>query len=597
MSGEEGPANGSVSPRKNYRAPFDDWRKPAAAPVPGSSAAGTGGNAEDEESGWRTGGSASGRRWNAPPGADGGRGGGSGGWRTVSSDNRDREYHNGSSRWHTDDTYSRRGGFSGRGGFNRSRSRQDSDLPEWASEDMSDASKASGGFDSSGKFSSSIGKQPPKRVISLNRDLRDGEEEADRPVESNEAFEDEEVDVDDLPQGLRREAMKEPAVAEQPKVICNEEPEEDDAPQQIEAIADDFVSKLIEDDEPESPEPEQPPQPTPPKPGPDRQQIPSVQQIQWFYLDPQGNEQGPFCSSDMLEWFEAGCYFPADLMLRRSGIDRRFTPLNEMSRLYGRVPFMPGPAPGPIGVEENSAPTPPPPQMQPPPPPQQSTASPPLNSNHQAALMQQMQQHVLLQQQLLRQQQQLFAIQQSPLSEVEKAQLINKIMQLSILPPTSSPQPPTMLPPKPSTSASDISMLLKQHDQPSPFGGGGAFNMPKMDMHPMMTSSAESGLQLLGNLKGPATVSEPPPFNPIESLLNQLQQQQQHQNQHEQLLQERSVSLESNSTNNQQMYGGSQHENACSPSPPPLQRQSPNVPRSIWDNQKVSPEQPRVRVF
>ena len=54
----------------------------------------------------------------------------------------------------------------------------------------------------------------------------------------------------------------------------------------------------------------------------------------------------------MLEWFEAGCYFPADLMLRRAGIDRRFTPLNEMSRLYGRVPFTPGPAPGPLLHEQ-----------------------------------------------------------------------------------------------------------------------------------------------------------------------------------------------------------------------------------------------------
>ena len=70
----------------------------------------------------------------------------------------------------------------------------------------------------------------------------------------------------------------------------------------------------------------------------------------------------------MLEWFEAGCYFPADLMLRRAGIDRRFTPLNEMSRLYGRVPFTPGPAPGPLlhehppmGPAPGSTPTPPPP--------------------------------------------------------------------------------------------------------------------------------------------------------------------------------------------------------------------------------------------
>merc|ERR1719361_105754 len=196
----------------------------------------------------------------------------------------------------------------------------------------------------------------------------------------------------------------------------------------------------------------------------------------------------------MLEWYEA-CYFPPDLMLRRAGIDRRFTPLNNMTRMYARVPFTPGPAPGPLlqdhdtqppSFESNSktwnhhqqqqqqqqqqhqqqqqqqnqtqshmnhiptagsTPTPPP-------------SSTPSNMND--AMLQHMQQQHMLQQQLLRQQQaQLFAIQQQPhLSELEKAQLINKIMQLSILPPTSSPQP---MPPKPYST--DIGMLLKQQQQ------------------------------------------------------------------------------------------------------------------------------------
>ena len=49
-------------------------------------------------------------------------------------------------------------------------------------------------------------------------------------------------------------------------------------------------------------------------------------------------------------------------------------------------------------------------------------------------MQQQAQQQALLQQQLLRQQQQLMAIQQQPhLSELEKAQLINKIMQVTIV--------------------------------------------------------------------------------------------------------------------------------------------------------------------
>lgn len=71
--------------------------------------------------------------------------------------------------------------------------------------------------------------------------------------------------------------------------------------------------------------------------------------IEWMYLDPQGQVQGPFSSKDMMEWFSAG-YFPRDLMLRRT-CDHRFIPLPEMSRLYGnRVPF-----------DESPTPTPPPP--------------------------------------------------------------------------------------------------------------------------------------------------------------------------------------------------------------------------------------------
>ena len=56
----------------------------------------------------------------------------------------------------SDEPYARRGGYSGSGRgpevrstFNRNRSRQDSDhLPEWASEDVTEASKSGGGFDS-----------------------------------------------------------------------------------------------------------------------------------------------------------------------------------------------------------------------------------------------------------------------------------------------------------------------------------------------------------------------------------------------------------------------------------------------------------------
>lgn len=46
---------------------------------------------------------------------------------------------------------------------------------------------------------------------------------------------------------------------------------------------------------------------------------------EWFYLDPQGQQQGPFKTSEMREWFDAG-YFKPHLPIRSSQ-ESRFTPL------------------------------------------------------------------------------------------------------------------------------------------------------------------------------------------------------------------------------------------------------------------------------
>jgi len=43
----------------------------------------------------------------------------------------------------------------------------------------------------------------------------------------------------------------------------------------------------------------------------------SVEMNTWLYRDPQGDIQGPFSSSDMKKWYEAG-YFTMDLMVRRA---------------------------------------------------------------------------------------------------------------------------------------------------------------------------------------------------------------------------------------------------------------------------------------
>ena len=318
----------------------------------------------------------------------------------------------------------------------------------------------------------------------------------------------------------------------------------------IDPMAHDLVSKLIEEDDTppqpqqlqnqpqqRAPSPPQPPQnhqqPPPQQIQPNSPTIPSVQQIQWFYLDPQGNEQGPFTSSDMMDWYEAG-YFPPELRLRRAGIDRRFAALNDISRLYGRVPFTPGPAPGPLldhPVQQQQTPSPP---VQPPPQPQQASPPHSSSSNTPAMLQHMQQQQALLQQQILRQQQQLLAIQQSPLSELEKAQLINKVLQLSLLPQPQAQAPQAQQPqpqPKPSpplnnsSSASDLATMMLQQQQQQQQQQQMS-QQPSMPPNEPMRSSPHlpEGLSLLGNNQEPQEPAQAP-FNPIKSLLIQLQQQ------------------------------------------------------------------------
>ncbi|XP_068196771.1 GRB10-interacting GYF protein 2 [Antennarius striatus] len=68
--------------------------------------------------------------------------------------------------------------------------------------------------------------------------------------------------------------------------------------------------------------------------------------LKWFYKDPQGEVQGPFSNQEMTEWFQAG-YFTMSLLVKR-GCDEVFQPLGEIMKIWGRVPFTPGPAPPPL---------------------------------------------------------------------------------------------------------------------------------------------------------------------------------------------------------------------------------------------------------
>uniref|UniRef100_A0A674EEC8 GRB10 interacting GYF protein 1 n=1 Tax=Salmo trutta TaxID=8032 RepID=A0A674EEC8_SALTR len=82
--------------------------------------------------------------------------------------------------------------------------------------------------------------------------------------------------------------------------------------------------------------------------------------MKWFYKDPQAEIQGPFTTLEMYEWFQAG-YFSMSLLVKR-GCDEGFQPLGDVIKMWGRVPFAPGPSPPPLLVR------PPPPRPQPLPP-------------------------------------------------------------------------------------------------------------------------------------------------------------------------------------------------------------------------------------
>uniref|UniRef100_G1RW70 GRB10 interacting GYF protein 2 n=1 Tax=Nomascus leucogenys TaxID=61853 RepID=G1RW70_NOMLE len=65
----------------------------------------------------------------------------------------------------------------------------------------------------------------------------------------------------------------------------------------------------------------------------------------WYYKDPQGEIQGPFNNQEMAKWFQAG-YFTMSLLVKRA-CDESFQPLGDIMKMWGRVPFSPGPAPPP----------------------------------------------------------------------------------------------------------------------------------------------------------------------------------------------------------------------------------------------------------
>ena len=134
----------------------------------------------------------------------------------------------------------------------------------------------------------------------------------------------------------------------------------------------------------------------------------------WFYKDPQGDMQGPFTSNEMAEWFSAG-YFTMNLQVKR-GCDEKISPLGELIKSWGRVPFLPGPAPPP------------------------ALNTPTSQANSEAAQQEQMKalQQLLMQQQMMQQQ---FIMRQLQMQQIQQVmQQLQENEQFKSLPPLQQQQ-------------------------------------------------------------------------------------------------------------------------------------------------------------
>ncbi|XP_042329390.1 GRB10-interacting GYF protein 1 isoform X2 [Sceloporus undulatus] len=173
--------------------------------------------------------------------------------------------------------------------------------------------------------------------------------------------------------------------------------------------------------------------------------------MKWFYKDPQGEIQGPFTTQEMAEWFQAG-YFTMSLLVKR-GCDEGFQPLGEVIKMWGRVPFAPGPSPPPLlgNMDQERLKK------------QQELAA--------AALYQQLQHQQLLQLFSSRQQ---YALQQKlATGDLTPQQLTTFLQQLQALKPRSGEQGiiPSM---NRSISVPDTGSLWDAHTSASPQAGGEA---------------------------------------------------------------------------------------------------------------------------
>uniref|UniRef100_A0A7N6FBI8 GYF domain-containing protein n=1 Tax=Anabas testudineus TaxID=64144 RepID=A0A7N6FBI8_ANATE len=313
-------------------------------------------NGEDDEGGWRLAGSRrDSDRW-CPPSPDGPR---SAGWREHPDQRR---------RFPFDAREDERGYRRPRSGSGSLEDERDS-LPEWC---LEDADEEAGTFDSSGAFLSlkKASKEPILEEAELDfrplEECEEGleEEEDSQPNETKETEAEAKREVDrkvsapspsiQLPLQKPMEvpvAMNNPlpfpsnvlAPIGRPTTVSHDT-DEDEGLKHFEQEAEKMVAYLqdgvVDDDRLAAKTSE--------KPKPAGLPLTHEAALKWFYKDPQGEMQGPFSNHEMTEWFQAG-YFTMSLLVKR-GCDEVFQPLGEIMKIWGRVPFTPGPAPPPLQV-------------------------------------------------------------------------------------------------------------------------------------------------------------------------------------------------------------------------------------------------------
>ncbi|CAG2189499.1 GIGYF [Mytilus edulis] len=166
--------------------------------------------------------------------------------------------------------------------------------------------------------------------------------QSSKPVNSRQKENNNEVKVSKENNSAQNDFSKSEATMknEETNVSLKKEKVEAETLARLQAAAENVVLSAMtaEDDEKEK---------MVPRPAKDSTALPSDHEdaLKWFYKDPQGDMQGPFTPNEMAEWFSAG-YFTMNLQVKR-GIDEKISPLGELIKSWGRVPFLPGPSPPP----------------------------------------------------------------------------------------------------------------------------------------------------------------------------------------------------------------------------------------------------------